>query len=204
MKLTKPYHILLLGLYLTIAECKTPFGIKVYNIKKFMRSPHRIWTYATTAGRHCWCQADVTQFIDEAKIVYTHYFLSPGELKRHTKMKGYFPKKNLMFVQPYGSSNEVKHEIVYFDKSAKCAVIKVSSAISSGGNMNKLDLRVWNTHNVAHSAQPCIPVFRRISRELHVVYKDMCQKLLDKGRPSQDQDVEGRKNPRDFVCLNYG
>uniref|UniRef100_A0A224YLJ2 Lipocalin n=1 Tax=Rhipicephalus zambeziensis TaxID=60191 RepID=A0A224YLJ2_9ACAR len=204
MRLRSSFHIFLLAFYLTTAECKPPFVNKIYNIRKFLRTHLPIWTFVTTGGSHCLCQADVTQHIDEKGISYIHYFLSQGHFLRHTRMSGYFHKKNIMYVKPYGSGIDVMHEVVYIDKIHKCAVVKVSSMISPGSRMNKLDLRVWNSSSVATSARPCLPEFRRLARIEHLVYKDMCQNVLGRGRPSQDQDVDGRKNPQDHVCRNYG
>uniref|UniRef100_L7LRB2 Putative group i salivary lipocalin n=1 Tax=Rhipicephalus pulchellus TaxID=72859 RepID=L7LRB2_RHIPC len=202
---TEPFHVLVLAISIMIAECKPPLTNKMYNIKKFLGTSSPIWTFATTAGSHCLCQADLTQYIDEMKIFYIHYFLSQGHTKKHLRMDGVFRKKNVVYVHPHGSANEVKHKILYFNKQVKCAVIKVSWMISPGGQIEKMDLRVWNTSNVASSAQPCLPVFQSLSSKPgHIVYKSMCQKELGKGQSSQDQDVEGRMNPRDFVCRNYG
>ncbi|KAL1480713.1 hypothetical protein MTO96_034679 [Rhipicephalus appendiculatus] len=148
MRLRSSFHILLLALHLTAVECKAPLVYKVYNIRKFLWTHSAIWTFVTTGGSHCLCQADVTKHIDQKLITYTHYFLSQGHFKKHTQMSGYFTKKNIMQVKPYGSANEVIHEIVYSDKIHKCAVLKVSSMISPGNRISKLDLRVWNSSNV--------------------------------------------------------
>uniref|UniRef100_A0A131YRF6 Lipocalin n=1 Tax=Rhipicephalus appendiculatus TaxID=34631 RepID=A0A131YRF6_RHIAP len=204
MRLRNPFSVFLLVHYVTIAECKLPSVKKTYNIRKFLWTNNHIWTFLTTGATQCVCQADVTHSIDEKEITYYHYFLSHGGTKKHTKMHGIFLGKNIMRVQPHGPPNPITHELLYSDMYSKCAVFKVSSVVSPGGTMNMLNLRVWNTSNIATAAQPCIPQFRKRSTKGHLVYKNFCQEELAKGRPSQDQDMEGRSNPHDLVCRKYG
>uniref|UniRef100_A0A6G5A5V3 Putative lipocalin n=1 Tax=Rhipicephalus microplus TaxID=6941 RepID=A0A6G5A5V3_RHIMP len=147
--------------YLTVTECKLPSVKTIYDIRKFLWTKGPIWTFMTTGSTHCLCQEDVTQYIDETSILYNHYYLSPGHTRKHIRMSGSFPQKNCMIVHPYGSSSQVTHKIIYFNPHFKCAVVKVSSMISPGGTTNMLDLRVWNSSDIATSAQQCLAVFRK-------------------------------------------
>ncbi|XP_037499741.1 uncharacterized protein LOC119373745 isoform X2 [Rhipicephalus sanguineus] len=145
------------------------------------------------------------QSSDTGKRSYLHSLLpqqSRNEVLRHTRLVGVFDKKNIMYVHPYGSTYKVKHEITFFDKQAKCAVFRVLSMSSFVGHVNKVDLRVWNTSDVAVSARPCLLSFKKQTRGGHIIYKNMCQKMFEKSRASQDLDIEGRKSPHDTVCHN--
>ncbi|XP_075741759.1 uncharacterized protein LOC119167973 isoform X1 [Rhipicephalus microplus] len=138
MKLRKPLYALLLTIYIRIVECKPTLANKIYNIRKFLQTRHAIWTYATTSGSQCLCQVDVTYYIDEREIFYSHYFLSQGQTKKRVSMKGRFVNKNVVYVRSHGSQNVVKHKIVYFDKQVNCAVVKVASMISPGGRFSRI------------------------------------------------------------------
>nr|XP_054928602.1 uncharacterized protein LOC126534053 [Dermacentor andersoni] len=200
MEARKLLTIVLLSAHLTTLECCLKCLPKKYNIRKFIWTKAPIWTYLTTDSRECLCQVDVMQSMSEKDITFTHNYLDKHEHRRHQKLVGVLDKKNVMYVHVFGSRLKVKEEIEYFDKVHNCAVIDVLSMSSFIGDINRYDLRVWNSSNVATSAQPCLQAFKKATQRGHLIYKNFCQNILQK--PLQTMDFKEQRIPLQSFCSN--
>ncbi|XP_037576056.1 uncharacterized protein LOC119458294 [Dermacentor silvarum] len=199
MERRKLFSALLLISTFTVLECKVPIVGKVYNIKKFLWTTTPIWTYSTTSRSDCMCQVDVMKHESAKDITFTHIFYDEDHHRKYITLDGVLDKKDVVYVHPYGSAHyKIKEEIEYLNKSSKCAVIHVLSMSSFYGHVNKYDLRVWNSSNIAHSAQPCLHAFKKLPVPGLIIYKPMCHKILRETSPQLD--AKGKQSQMQFSC----
>ncbi|XP_049527529.1 uncharacterized protein LOC125947184 [Dermacentor silvarum] len=121
------------------------------------------------------------------KILFNHsyYFLSRGrKTKDSSIIEGTFEGNKVMYVYDKGIKAEIKYEILFWDKTKHCAVIKVLPMSSFYGQKSH-DLRVWNSSILQGPSQECLKKYKEVEKDGRLIYNATCQQILPKRFPPE-------------------
>nr|XP_037274687.1 uncharacterized protein LOC119167320 [Rhipicephalus microplus] len=183
---------LLVTVYITAFECKLEiFGLKKYNMAKFLQTKLPIWTFFTTSGGKAECEVQVVQTINKKTVAFMQYFYN-GSKKVASPMIGTFDQrhKNHMAVRTPGGYY-LQEKIVYASHAYSCAVIQVTTKFC--GHKHIYDLLVWNSSIKAVPDHKCIKQYRKRESKGRMVYHPYCQDILKNRGYFQNQSTYAEK-----------
>ncbi|XP_075722799.1 uncharacterized protein LOC119167322 isoform X2 [Rhipicephalus microplus] len=196
----------LVTVYITAFECKLEiFGLKKYNMAKFLQTKLPIWTFYTTSGGNAECEVEVVQTITQKSAALMRYFYD-GSKKVASPQLGTFDQrhKDYMTVRTPGGYY-LQERIVYAKHDYSCAVIEVTMKLCDNIflSMEKLlymtrkygcavimvtqaqygrepyyELRVWESFLKQRPNLKCVREFQKHAHKGQTIYEPFCHHIL--------------------------
>uniref|UniRef100_A0A6G5A3I4 Putative group i salivary lipocalin lipocalin n=1 Tax=Rhipicephalus microplus TaxID=6941 RepID=A0A6G5A3I4_RHIMP len=164
------------------------FGLKKYNMAKFLQTKLPIWTFYTTSGGNAECEVEVVQTITQKSAALMRYFYD-GSKKVASPQLGTFDQrhKDYMTVRTPGGYY-LQERIVYAKHDYSCAVIEVTMKLC--GHKHIYDLLVSNSSIKTGPHHKCIKQYRKRESKGRRVYHPYCQDILKNRGSFQNQSTK--------------
>uniref|UniRef100_A0A023G9F3 Putative lipocalin-3 1 n=1 Tax=Amblyomma triste TaxID=251400 RepID=A0A023G9F3_AMBTT len=154
-------------------------GSQLFDIKEFLNTSKRIWTYYTTEKTSIICKVDMMINISDFSIYFYRSYM--GSQKAITElMEGIFSpgEKNAMLVSKRDTlsrqSNEVhgtNETLVWASASQSCGLFKVEPTTG----LNKwYELRIKDSETTTRPDNECANYFWKLHERHNTIYKNYC------------------------------
>ncbi|XP_037576052.1 uncharacterized protein LOC119458291 isoform X1 [Dermacentor silvarum] len=151
---------------------------RTLDIRKFVCTRERIWTYSTNTSEYTRCKMDQETSMSNGSIFFRRTYFYDEQWHWIAKsLEGVFPKhqKNLMHIRNKDHLFIAKEKIVYMNEKYGCAVIKVTQELL--GQLPHYDLRVWNRFVTQRPHEKCVKHFEKLAPMGKVIYGPRCQEI---------------------------
>uniref|UniRef100_L7LQZ2 Putative group i salivary lipocalin n=1 Tax=Rhipicephalus pulchellus TaxID=72859 RepID=L7LQZ2_RHIPC len=153
--------------------CKKP------DIKKFVCTRDRIWTYNTSSTDFMMCKFDHMKTYRNMTMFFTRSFFVDDQWRRGIQnLEGRFSKQHKEVIQVSNKDHVVTsmEDLLYMSETHRCAVILVKQFIP---NQQKFyDLRVWDTYLKTRPHEKCIKRFEKLKQRGRGIYMPKCKIIL--------------------------
>ncbi|KAL1466462.1 hypothetical protein MTO96_042720 [Rhipicephalus appendiculatus] len=132
------------------------------DIRQFVCTTQRIWTYNTSASDYVRCKVDQARHQCNTSIIFRRmYFYDEQHRWMARNLEGLFSKqqKDVMHVRNQGRMFIAKEKILYMSKRYRCAVMKVSQ--EQFGWETYYDLRLWDAWVQLGPHAKCVQQFAK-------------------------------------------
>uniref|UniRef100_A0A224YH85 Lipocalin n=1 Tax=Rhipicephalus zambeziensis TaxID=60191 RepID=A0A224YH85_9ACAR len=149
------------------------------DIRKFVCTTQRIWTYNTSESGYVRCKVDQAKNRCNMSISFRRmYFYDEQQRWIARNLEGLFSKhqKDVMHVRNQGRVFIAKEKILYMSWKYRCAVIKVLQ--EHFGWEAFYDLRIWDAWIKLGPHAKCVQQFAKHTRKGKVIYGPLCDHIL--------------------------
>ncbi|XP_075531858.1 uncharacterized protein LOC142564654 [Dermacentor variabilis] len=148
----------------------------IYNVKKFMNTTSRIWTYETTKNTSFLCQVDKVLNITKKSVFFSRSYWSPYWSPTTETLEGTFYNSNLglMFVGGAGTETYQTEILEFASGDYMCGIFFVEPF--SGGPSWR-DLRFKDVNETGKPGKDCVGYFNSTKETGYVIYRDYCRLL---------------------------
>ncbi|XP_075722800.1 uncharacterized protein LOC119185493 isoform X1 [Rhipicephalus microplus] len=149
------------------------------DIRRFVCTTQRIWTYNTSASDYIRCKMDQAKNFTDMSIFFRRmYFFDEQHRWRARNLEGLFSKqqKDVMHVRNQGGMFITKEKMLYVNMRYRCAVMKVSQ--EQFGWEPYFDLRLWDAWVKQGPHPKCVQQFAKHAPRGKVIYGPLCDNIL--------------------------
>nr|XP_037275425.1 uncharacterized protein LOC119168118 isoform X2 [Rhipicephalus microplus] len=174
---------LLLATSSVALECKFEWMPKKHcDIKAFVNTPCRIWTYSTSDSRHIECKVDIKQFATATAIFFNEWF-KMGTVKVYTAFKGQYDVKQKACMLVYNKGTTELQCMMYYSRREGCAVVQVKTH----QGQTYFDLRVQDPYLKEGPSSKCVQKFAKWAPQGRDIYDVSCKGILSRNKTSVQQ-----------------
>uniref|UniRef100_A0A131YV64 Lipocalin n=1 Tax=Rhipicephalus appendiculatus TaxID=34631 RepID=A0A131YV64_RHIAP len=149
------------------------------DIRPFVGTTQRIWTYNTSASSYIRCKVDQARNLSKTSIFFRRaYFYDEQHRWIAKNLEGLFSKKQKDVMQVRNQAHVFidKEKILYLNMKYRCAVIKVTQAHL--GWESYYELRLWDAWVKQGPHAKCVLQFARHTHKGKVIYGPFCDNIL--------------------------
>uniref|UniRef100_A0A131YUJ6 Lipocalin n=1 Tax=Rhipicephalus appendiculatus TaxID=34631 RepID=A0A131YUJ6_RHIAP len=152
------------------------------NVKQFVNTSERIWTYKTTNRGFVRCEVVELERIYELSIVFKRSLYISGR-RQDVRLRGVFDKlhKRRMTIMERDAFINVEN-MLYMPPDRSCAVFKIESLID--WDVVRYDLRVRNSSVHTAPCKSCRSYYYNVIKyePSYKIYSPGCQRALKQGK----------------------
>ncbi|XP_037275324.2 uncharacterized protein LOC119167969 [Rhipicephalus microplus] len=153
--------------------CKKP------DIKKFVCTRDRIWTYNTSSTDFIMCKCDHMKSYHNMSMFFTRSFFTDDHWHRSIqKLEGMFSKQRKEVMQVSNKEHVVIsiEDLIYMSERYRCAVIIVKQFTPT--KQTFYDLRVRDAYLKTRPHEKCVKRFEKLTPRGHGIYMPKCKIIL--------------------------
>uniref|UniRef100_A0A131YNG9 Lipocalin n=1 Tax=Rhipicephalus appendiculatus TaxID=34631 RepID=A0A131YNG9_RHIAP len=150
------------------------------NVKHFVNTTQKIWTYTTTSTGLVRCEVDQMQSVHPLSISFRRSFLC-NETRMNVRLRGVFDRLYKQRMTLYDKSTwqfVCVENLLHMARDRSCAVFRIESLTER--NNIRYDLRVKNSAIHQRPHQDCRRYLHRVKGQdiLYNIYSRDCQRAL--------------------------
>ncbi|XP_075721422.1 uncharacterized protein LOC119168118 [Rhipicephalus microplus] len=169
---------LLLATSSVALECKLEcIPIKQCNIKAFVDTPYRIWTYSTSDSRQFKCKVDIRQFVTTTAIFFNEWY-KMGTEKIYAAFKGQYNEKKKACMLVSNKDTTQLQCMMYYSRRGGCAVVEVKTHKGE----TYFDLRVQEPYLRKGPSSKCVQKFAKWAPQGREIYDVSCKGILSRNK----------------------